>query len=117
MTEGKRHTRSRPQCDLAKRVESRARLKLARGKYVPNIWMGLGMAGIVGWSIILPTILGTALGVWLDNHAPSSHSWTLMFLITGLFIGCVNASYWVSRENDAIRKAKERERREEENHD
>jgi ATP synthase protein I len=41
--------------------------------------------------VVVPTLLGTALGIWLDNHNPGTHSWTLMLLVIGLVIGCLNA--------------------------
>jgi ATP synthase protein I len=63
--------------------------------------------GIVGWSVVVPTLLGAALGIWLDNHLPGSHSWTLMLLIIGLVIGCLNAWYWVSKEDKEMREDQE----------
>ena len=62
-----------------------------------NIWFGLGMFGIVGWSVAIPTLLGAALGIWIDAHYPSRFSWTLMFLFLGVGLGSANAWYWVNR--------------------
>jgi len=73
----------------------------------PGVWFGLGMMGLVGWSVAIPTLLGAALGVWLDKHYPGSHSWTLMLLIIGLAIGCLNAWHWVAREDKAMRDERE----------
>ena len=64
-----------------------------------RIWSGLGMFGMVGWSVAVPTLLGAILGVWLDKVYPQSFSWTLTFLITGLLIGCVIAWFWVANED------------------
>jgi ATP synthase protein I len=75
----------------------KARLKSKQG-----VWFGLGMIGLVGWSVIVPTLLGTALGTWLDAHYPSRHALTLPLLILGLFIGCMNAWYWVKKEEIAM---------------
>ena len=61
---------------------------------------GLGMFGMVGWSVALPTLLGIALGVWLDSRSASPYSWTLMLMILGLALGCVNAWYWVRKESE-----------------
>jgi ATP synthase protein I len=41
------------------------------------VWSGLGMAGLVGWSVTVPTVLGTMAGIALDHHYPGRHSWTL----------------------------------------
>ena len=48
-----------------------------------------------------------SLGVWLDKHFPGSHSWTLMLLIIGLAIGCLNAWHWVAREDKTMRDEQE----------
>ncbi|CAM2889953.1 AtpZ/AtpI family protein [Legionella anisa] len=74
------------------------------------IWSGLGMMGLIGWSVAAPTLLGVALGHILDMHYPGKHSWTLMLLIIGLILGCVNAWYWVAKEDKEIQK-------EQKNHD
>lgn len=64
-----------------------------------SLWFGLGMFGMVGWSVAVPTLLCTALGVYLDRRWPGSRSWTLIFLVTGVSLGCLNAWYWVKRES------------------
>jgi ATP synthase protein I len=58
---------------------------------------GLGTFGLVGWSIMIPTVLGIALGVWLDARDSGSVSWTLTGLLVGLTLGCLNAWWWVQR--------------------
>lgn len=64
-----------------------------------GVWFGLGMFGLVGWSVAIPTLIGTALGVWLDKHYHGQYSWTLMGLFIGIAAGCLNAWYWVKRES------------------
>jgi ATP synthase protein I len=81
-----------------------ARKLKAQRKVLRTVWSGFGMMGLVGWSVAVPTLLGTALGIWLDKHYPGVHSWTLTLLIIGLFIGCMNAWYWVEKEGQAIRR-------------
>jgi predicted F0F1-ATPase subunit len=49
-----------------------------------GVWFGLGMMGLIGWSVAIPTLLGAALGIWLDSRHPGSHSWTLALLVAGL---------------------------------
>ena len=71
---------------------------------VQGIWLGLGMFGLIGWSVAIPTLLGTLLGAFIDQHYPGVHSWTLTLLIIGLFIGCLNAWHWVAKEEKAIRE-------------
>jgi ATP synthase protein I len=68
------------------------------------VWSWLGMMGLVGWSVTVPTLLGAAIGLWLDKHHPAAHSWTLALLVAGLVLGCWNAWHWVARDNDAMHR-------------
>ena len=67
-----------------------------------NVWFGLGMFGMVGWSVVVPAVAGTLIGVWLDKRHPVAFSWTLSLLIAGLIIGCLIAWYWVRSEDKEI---------------
>ena len=71
----------------------------ARGERQKGVWFGLGMFGIVGWSIVVPTLLGVLLGIWLDERYAGEISWTLTFLFLGLILGCLNAWYWIKGES------------------
>jgi ATP synthase protein I len=64
-----------------------------------RVWFGLGMFGLVGWSVAIPTLIGIAIGVWIDMTWPSRFSWTLMLLFIGVILGCLNAWFWVQRES------------------
>ena len=83
---------------------SAARKLKAQRHPAQGVWFGLGMMGLIGWSVVVPTLLGAALGIWLDNRRPGSHSWTLMLLVIGLVIGCLNAWHWVAKEDKAMRE-------------
>ena len=69
-----------------------------------GIWRGLGMFGLIGWTVVVPTLLGTMLGRWLDKRYPGQQSWTLTLLITGLVLGCIIAWQILSKENKDIHK-------------
>ena len=60
----------------------------------------VGMFGLVGWSVAIPTVLGIALGVWLDRRFSGQISWTLTMLLGGVGLGCWNAWYWVRKESE-----------------
>ena len=93
---------------FSQQVGEKAARKLKAQRHVTQtVWSGLGMMGLVGWSVAVPTLLGTALGIWIDEHYPGSHSWTLALLAIGLGLGCVNAWHWVSREDREIREQEE----------
>jgi ATP synthase protein I len=86
---------------LAKTVGHKlARHERARSEARQAVWFGLGMFGLVGWAVAVPTVLGVALGLWLDHHWASGRiSWTLTMLLVGVLLGCGNAWYWVERES------------------
>ena len=93
---------------LAAQVGAKAARKLkARRNSAQAVWFGLGMMGLIGWSVVVPTLLGTALGLWLDKHHPGEHAWTLALLVGGLAIGCLNAWHWVAKEDRAMREEQE----------
>jgi len=86
--------------ELAEQVEKRTqRMLRARRESDRGVWFGLGMFGLVGWSVAIPTLLGIALGVWLDMRFPGRISWTLTMLFVGVVLGCLNAWFWVKRES------------------
>lgn len=88
---------------LAERVGKKAARKVkARKKGTQSVWLGLGMMGVVGWSVAVPALLGAALGSWLDARDPSGRSWTLALLTLGLMVGCLNAWHWIRKEADEI---------------
>lgn len=92
-----------PTSPLAQRIDAKAKRMLkARKDPSPNVWFGLGMIGLIGWSVTVPTLLGAALGIWLDKHYAGNHSWALALLVTGLAIGCLNAWHWVAKEEAAM---------------
>jgi ATP synthase protein I len=94
--------------DLAEQVRLKERRKSrARRQKEREVFFGLGMFGMVGWSVAIPTILLTFLGIWLDRVWPQQFSWTLMLLLIGLIVGCLNAWYWVNRERGQIERERE----------
>ena len=102
-----KHTSSRRRKDIAVRFADKVakkeslRIKGLRHKD-ETVWFGLGMFGIVGWAVAIPTLIGIALGLWIDRTWPSRYSWVLMFLIVGIVIGCINAAYWVRKVRKTI---------------
>ena len=93
---------------LAEQVAAKAARKpKARLNPAPGVWSGLGLMGMVGWSVVVPTLLGAALGHWLDRRYPGGRSWTLALLVAGVTLGCFNAWHWVAREDAAMREERE----------
>lgn len=92
---------------FSQQVAAKVARKLKARKPGRGVWFGLGMMGLIGWSVVVPTLLGAALGIWLDTHHPGKHPWTLALLIVGLAIGCLNAWHWVAKEDKEMREEQE----------
>jgi len=85
--------------DMGKRAArelSRRRRAQAAGDR--SIWEGLSLFGIIGWSVTVPTLIGIAVGIWLDARHTGSIAWTVTCMLAGVMLGCLNAWYWVTRE-------------------
>ncbi len=98
----------KPKPPLSQDIATKASRKLrARRHKERTVWFGLGMMGVIGWSVAIPTLLGAVLGIWLDQRYPGGRSWTLALLVAGLTLGCLNAWRWVSMEDKAMRDEQE----------
>ena len=74
-----------------------------------SAWLGLGVFGMVGWSVVVPTLAGALIGNWLDKAQPQSFSWTLALLVAGLMFGCFIAWRWVDKEHKDMHQITEEE--------
>ncbi|MCD6173668.1 MAG: AtpZ/AtpI family protein [Sulfurimonas sp.] len=53
------------------------------------LWDKVMTVGAMGWMVVLPMVIGGYLGNYLDKHykiETSNTSWTITFIILGLFI-------------------------------
>ena len=64
-----------------------------------SFWGYVGLIGAVGWGIVLPMIIGVGVGLWLDRRFGSGSRLTLLLLLLGLSVGCVNAWRTITREH------------------
>jgi len=100
MTREKSEKADAARTDSSEEIGRQARRKLtARKRRARTPFYGVGMFGLVGWSVAIPTLAGTALGLWIDAQFTTERSWTLICLLAGVTLGCFNAWYWVSRES------------------
>ncbi len=54
---------------FSRQVAAQAARKLkAQRRVAKSVWFGLGMSGLIGWTVTVPTLIGAALGIWLDEH-------------------------------------------------
>ena len=103
MTEVPARQPSKAEPTFAEKVGAKAVRKIqARSAGNQGVWFGLGAMGVVGWSVVVPTLAGAAIGLWLDKRYPGMHAWTLALLVAGLVLGCSNAWLWVAREDKAM---------------
>jgi len=103
------------QSDLARKVAEKSARKLkSRRNASQKAWFGLGMMGLVGWSVAVPTLIGVFVGIWIDSTGKSRYSWTFMLLVAGIIIGCLNAWHWLSKEEKDLRDEEEQDRMEQE---
>lgn len=108
MTDPLANPRAKDATALSREIGAKAARKLkAQRNPTPGVWFGLGMMGLIGWSVVVPTLLGAMLGLWLDRTYPGGRSWTLALLVAGLVIGCFNAWRWVAKEDQAMCKEQE----------
>ena len=56
-----------------------------------SLGQNLAMVGALGWTIVVPTLLGIFAGRWLDQTFHSGIFWTLGLLVAGLALGCAFA--------------------------
>lgn len=84
------------QNNVARKAERRAKAEREDDR---SIWFGLGMFGLVGWTVAVPTLVGTGIGLWIDSKWPSRYSWTLTGLFLGVVIGCWGAWRWAQKES------------------
>ena len=74
---------------LADAVHTREeRRRLWRREGERSMGRNLAMIGAIGWTIVVPTLLGILAGRWLDQRFSSGIFWTLGLLAAGLAIGC-----------------------------
>lgn len=100
MIEHRSRDRRKTSDKLSEKVGAKETRKIkARQDKDRGVWFGLGMFGLIGWSVAIPSLIGVAGGIWIDKKWPGPYSWTLMCLIIGVMLGCLNAWYWIKRES------------------
>jgi len=91
--------------EFSRQVSRKEARKLkVRGRQRAGVWFGLGMFGLIGWSVAIPAVAGALLGAWIDRTWPSRYSFTLMLLLGGIILGALNAWHWIGQERQKIEK-------------
>jgi ATP synthase protein I len=105
MNEPKSKPEKSGQDSFSAQVGMKATRRLRAQRHKPgSVWTGFAFFGLIGWSVVVPTLIGAAIGLWLDRHHPGERSWTLALLVAGLLLGCFNAWRWVDKEHREIKR-------------
>ena len=94
---------SDPLPDRATRLTKAVRVRADRRKAWardggPSLARNLGQIGVLGWQIVLPALVGLAIGRWLDHRLDSGIFWTAPLLLVGLALGCWSGWRWMHRQ-------------------
>jgi ATP synthase protein I len=79
--------------EVARRAAERA--KEGEENPEPSLGVRLGQIGILGWTIIVPTLIGVLLGHWLDRIFDTGVFFTAPLIMIGAAIGFWSAWKWM----------------------
>lgn len=92
---------TKPEDASAKAIRRRAeRMQQTRNEPKYSPLNGLGVFGVIGWSVALPTVAGAFLGMWLNRVAPQSFSWPMTLILGGAVVGAMVAWSWIDKSRD-----------------
>jgi ATP synthase protein I len=74
--------------EVRRQRERRARAQRESGR---SIGQDLALVGVIGWTLVIPALLGVYAGRALDRRFGSGVFWTLGLLVAGVVLGCVLA--------------------------
>lgn len=63
----------------------------------PSLGKSLGQIGVLGWTIVVPTLLGLFIGRWLDRLLHSGVFFAAPLLMLGAGFGLWSAWKWMHR--------------------
>jgi len=74
------------------------RERQAKEEPEPSLGSRLGQIGILGWTIVVPTLLGLVIGHWLDRHFHTGVFFSAPLLMVGAAVGLWSAWKWMHRQ-------------------
>jgi ATP synthase protein I len=75
--------------------KSRDRQKRWLREGEPSLGRHLAQVGVLGWTIVVPALIGVFVGRWLDRQFATGIFWTGPLLMLGLALGCWSAWKWM----------------------
>ena len=84
-----------PLAEAARRTAERSQRQAADPE--PSLGARLGQIGVLGWAIVVPTLLGLLLGRYLDRLLGTGIALSAAFIMIGAAIGLWSAWKWMHR--------------------
>ncbi|MDA8048941.1 MAG: AtpZ/AtpI family protein [Rhodospirillales bacterium] len=78
--------------------ERRDRHRFRQRSGEPSFAGYLAQVGVLGWTIVLPTLAGLFAGRWIDRRLGTGIFWTGPLMLLGLAAGCWAAWRWMHRQ-------------------
>lgn len=82
---------NKPGSEMIRDVAAKQQRMLRARSETKSYWRAISILGVIGWSVVIPSLCGVAIGIWIDRRWPARISWTVTLLLVGLAIGCVSA--------------------------
>ncbi|HWB49678.1 MAG TPA: AtpZ/AtpI family protein [Stellaceae bacterium] len=88
-----------PNSDHMTQAARQAAERAAEGEKVPEPSLGarLGQIGVLGWAIVVPTLLALLAGRWLDRTFATGVFFSAPLIMIGAGIGLWSAWKWMHR--------------------
>jgi ATP synthase protein I len=64
----------------------------------PSVARFVGQIGVLGWIIVIPSLVGLFVGRWLDRKFGTGIFWSAPLLLVGLGVGCWSAWKWMHKQ-------------------
>lgn len=64
----------------------------------PSVVRFVGQIGVLGWIIVIPSLVGLFVGRWLDRGFGTGIFWSAPLLLVGLGVGCWSAWKWMHKQ-------------------
>jgi len=64
----------------------------------PSVVRFVGQIGVLGWIIVVPTLIGLFAGRWIDRTYGTGIFWSAPLLLVGAVIGFWSAWRWMHRQ-------------------
>jgi len=82
--------------DAVRKQRKRQQRWLKEGE--PSMARYVGQIGVLGWIIVVPTLIGLFIGRWLDHRFGTGIFWSAPLLLVGVVVGYWSAWQWMHKQ-------------------